>query len=94
MIRIFSVGLMLALAVGMNTNIANAQFSDNFDSYANGQVLDGVGGWQGWWMNAAVAGRASNAFSNSSPNSIIIKNNNDDLIPFKFSTTTHCKYYE
>ena len=78
MIRIFSVGLMLALAVGMNTNIANAQFSDNFDSYANGQLLDGVGGWQGWWMNAAVAGRASNAFSNSSPNSIIIKNNNDD----------------
>ncbi len=65
MIRIFFVGLMLALALGMNTNIANAQFSDNFDSYANNQLLDGVGGWQGWFMNAAVAGHASNAFSNS-----------------------------
>ena len=77
MIRIFSIGLMLALAVGMTTNTANAQLTDDFDSYANNQLLNGVNGWKGWDNSPAVAGRASNTVSNSAPNSILVLNNND-----------------
>jgi len=59
----------------MLTSSANAQFFDNFDSYANGQVLDNPGtenGWQGWDNVPAAAGTATNAQSQSAPNSIAI----------------------
>lgn len=45
--------------------------SDDFDSYANGQVLD-VNGWGGWDDDAGSRGVVSNAQSNSAPNSISI----------------------
>ena len=59
-------GALLALTVP-----ATAQaFQDNFDAYANGTVLNGVGGWKGWDNNAAVAGVVTNARRISLPNSM------------------------
>ena len=51
---------------------ALAQWSDNFDSYPTGTLLNGVGGWGGWDGSAAAAGTASNAQALSAPNSIAI----------------------
>ena len=52
--------------------VASAQWSDNFDSYANGTVMDNVGGWAGWDNTPSAAGVISNAVSVSSPNSMSI----------------------
>lgn len=51
---------------------ALAQWSDNFDSYATGTLLNGVGGWGGWDGSAAAAGTASADQALSAPNSIAI----------------------
>ncbi len=53
---------LLVLASG-----ASAQWSDNFDSYTDGQLLDGVGGWAGWDDIGIDAPYASSAQSRSSP---------------------------
>jgi hypothetical protein len=63
---------------------AVAQWSDNFDSYPNGTVLDNVGGWFGWDNTPACAGTVSNAQSLSTPHSISVSNTlgNDAVHPF------------
>jgi hypothetical protein len=58
-------------------NAAHAQLSDNFDSYANGTVLNNINGWQGWDNVLAACGEVSNAQSNSAPNSVAIDANSD-----------------
>jgi hypothetical protein len=62
---IFLAGALLALNAP-----ATAQWSDNFDTYTNGALLDNVGGWFGWDGVPAAAGIADNAFANSAPNSM------------------------
>lgn len=52
--------------------VASAQWSDNFDSYADGTVMSGVGGWSGWDNTPAAAGIIDNVVSVSSPNSMSI----------------------
>ena len=47
-------------------------FSDDFDSYTNGQNLHGVGGWLGWDGDAGSTGFVTNAQSDSAPHSLAI----------------------
>lgn len=47
-------------------------WSDNFESYSNGDNLHGVSGWLGWDGDANSTGFVTNAFSNSAPNSLAI----------------------
>jgi uncharacterized repeat protein (TIGR01451 family) len=47
-------------------------WSDNFDSYATGQDLQGVGGWKGWFNDPAASASTSNAQARSAPNSVDI----------------------
>lgn len=63
---------------------ALAQWADDFDSYADGTVLDGVGGWYGWDNAPASAGTVSSAQSMSDPHSISVSNTlgNDAVHPF------------
>jgi hypothetical protein len=57
---------------------ANAQvWSDNFDSYANGTQLHGVGGWTGWDNLLAAGATVSNAQSSSAPHSVDIHGASD-----------------
>jgi hypothetical protein len=64
---------MLASALLALTVPAAAQWpGDNFDSYANGTLLQNVGGWKGWDNVAAAAGTVDNSQSRSAPNSIRI----------------------
>ena len=54
-----------------------AQWSENFDSYASGSQVAGQGGWQGWDDAAAAGALVSSAQSLSSPNSIAIAGGSD-----------------
>ncbi len=60
----------LVLLVG---TVASASFFDNFDSYLNGQALDGTpddGGWKGWDNTPAAGGTVTNLLSLSPENSV------------------------
>jgi hypothetical protein len=57
---------------------ASAQWSDNFDSYSDGQLLDGVGGWAGWDGIGIDAPYASSAQSRSAPLSGAVGNGYSD----------------
>jgi len=55
-------------------------WSDNFDSYTNGQLLDGTGddgGWVGWANNPAAYGTVTADESHSSPYSVAIAGASD-----------------
>ncbi len=48
----------------------DANFSDNFDSYANGSILTGQGMWKSWFLSPGVDATVTNSGSNSAPNSM------------------------
>ena len=52
-------------------------WSENFDSYTDGQDLHGVGGWKGWDNDPTWTAFVSNAQSQSPENSVDIKGNAD-----------------
>ena len=45
---------------------------DNFDGYAAGQDLQGVGGWKGWFNDPAASASTTDAQALSAPNSVDI----------------------
>ncbi|MCL4870870.1 MAG: hypothetical protein KJ063_18075 [Anaerolineae bacterium] len=47
-------------------------WSENFDSYANGTSMHGVGGWAGWDNSPAYTGLVTNAQARSGPHSVAI----------------------
>ena len=75
--------LFTATAVaGWLSCTTQAQWNDNFDSYADGQWLDGGaddGGWKGWFNDPAAGAQVTSAFAHSSPFSVDI-NGAADLI--------------
>ena len=85
----FTFSLMLACILCLSANVADAQFSDNFDSYSDGQVLNGVNGWGGWGGDLPSAATVSNAQSNSAPNSLRIENF-DDAVNALGAPTSGC----
>jgi hypothetical protein len=73
-----SVRLLATLAaIAALPALAQAQWSDNFDSYANGTPLHGVGGWAGWDNNPGATGYVTNAQSHSAPHSVEIRPTTD-----------------
>ncbi|HWN83381.1 MAG TPA: hypothetical protein VNM87_14890 [Candidatus Udaeobacter sp.] len=72
-----SLPLFALLAVMALPSLALAQWSDNFDGYANGTSLHGVGGWAGWDNNPAATGFVTNAQSHSAPHSVDIRPTTD-----------------
>jgi hypothetical protein len=81
---------LVFLAVAATVAVsANAQWSANFDSYANGMQLHGVDNWQGWWNTPANGALVSNAQSSSGPNSVEVLGPNVDLVqPFNGMATS------
>ena len=68
--KLLIIAMLFAFAV-----TADAQWFDNFDSYANGQILDGTrddGGWKGWDNDSLWAAPVTNAESLSAPHSVQI----------------------
>ena len=65
---------------------ANADWADDFDSYALGSGLHGQGGWEGWEGNPAWDAFVTAAFSQSSPHAVDI-NPSSDIVQ-QFAETT------
>jgi len=85
--RTMMLGGALAL-VGLATASALAQdWSDNFESYQNGQVLYHVGGWNGWDDVENVAGSCTNAQSHSGNKSILVEISDDAIYTFSGYTS-------
>jgi hypothetical protein len=65
-------------------------WSDNFDTYTNGQFLDGGsddGGWKGWDNVATAGASVTNSQSYSSPNSVDINGPTDLVHEYQGYTT-------
>ena len=69
-----SVLTCAAAVLGMSV-VANAQWSDNFDSYPSNVSINGLGGWQGWGNVPANSPNTSTAQALSAPNSILVTGN-------------------
>jgi hypothetical protein len=62
--------LFLGASATLCVSAASRTWSDNFDSYTNGQLLDGTpddGGWKGWGNDPAAAGMVTDAQARSAP---------------------------
>jgi uncharacterized repeat protein (TIGR01451 family) len=68
---VLSLTLLLAV-VPFVVMAGGGPWSDNFDSYATGMDLHGVGGWTGWNNTPAASALTSNAQARSAPNSVDI----------------------
>lgn len=72
--------LVLAIALAISGGIALANtsiWSENWDSYATGQDMHGVGGWKGWDNDSTCTAFTSDLQFLSSPNSIDIVRESD-----------------
>lgn len=82
----FSLCAMLAAGIVIFHGTASAQWADDFESYTDGQVLDGLGGddggWGGWDMNPAFAATVSSLQARSGTQSILIGPTTDAVRPF------------
>jgi len=74
--------VMLLGSLMLFQSIASAQWADDFESYSDGQLLDGVGGWGGWDGVSAASGTASSAQARSGSLSIEIGPTTDAVHPF------------
>jgi len=86
---------LLFLFLGASATIgvsANKAWSDNFDTYALGQPLDGLGGndggWVGWADNPGAAGIISNNQSRSNPYSLEVRGPTDQVHWFNTTSGT------
>lgn len=81
--KIGVLGLFFVFLGASATLGANARFwIENFDSYTNGQFLDGGaddGGWKGWDNNPSAGAYVTNTQSHTGPNSVDI-NGTADLV--------------
>lgn len=81
---------VLSMALAMATMVFGAAGSgpwqDNFDSYATGTNLHGVGGWKGWFNDPTFTAFTINAQARSAPNSIDIVSNSDVIHEFSESS--------
>ena len=81
--RVLSIVSILATATLVSlAGPASGQWSDNFDSYAAGSLLEGQGGWTHWNNAAAGGGQISNSFAASAPNSTAIAAGSDSVQEF------------
>lgn len=82
--------IFLAVVLMLPMAVTAQPWSDNFESYTDGDNLHGVGGWLGWDGDANSTGFVSIAQSSSAPNSLAIDgtgpgSNVSDLVQ-EFST--------
>ncbi len=83
--------LVILGTVALAAGAASAQFSDNFDSYANGSVMAGQGGWE-VWCTGGESGVISNTFAHSAPHSLRIDTNDDTVHRFTGATSGQWVY--
>ncbi len=62
-------------------------WSENFDSYADGSSMHGQGGWKGWDNDPVGTAYVSSAYSQSTPQSVDIKDSSDLVHEYSGYTT-------
>jgi hypothetical protein len=67
--------------------VAQAQWSDGFESYAVGSSLHGQGGWIGWLNDPAATAYVSNLYAHGGSNSVAITGLSDLVHRYSGSTT-------
>lgn len=77
-VAFLTLALVVALALPMLV-LAQAGWSEDFDSYPTGQDLHGVGGWKGWGNDPTFTALTSDVQAHSAPNSVDI-NGLSDLV--------------
>lgn len=74
--------LLVLCTLAVTALPAMADWSDNFDSYPNGQQMHGVGGWTGWLGDPTAGAIITNRYSHTAPNSVTIATTSDLVQPF------------
>jgi hypothetical protein len=96
--QIFLLGLVtLLLTVVMLRSSARAAgfWADNFDSYATGANLHGMGGWKGWMNDPTATAFTTDFQARTAPNSVNIIGNTD--LVREYSVTgglNHYRFYQ
>jgi subtilisin-like proprotein convertase family protein len=65
-----------------------ASWHEDFDTYATGQDLHGVGGWKGWDNTPGASASTSAAQAASAPNSVAILGGSDLVHEFNYTSGT------
>ncbi len=73
---------MLAAMLGFGSAVYGQNWSENFESYADGQVLYNVNGWSGWDNVQQVAGSCTTQQAHGGNKSILIEPNDDAIRTF------------
>lgn len=82
------LALAFALLTAPLTSMADMiEWSDGFESYASGQILDNVGGWRGWDNDRDYAGVVSDDYARSGSNSLLVANLTSAIHPFSGITS-------
>ena len=79
-LRIAAVALVM---VGVSSITWAQDFTENFDSYAAGTALHGVGGWKGWDNAPGAGAPVSNKYAFSGKNSVEITGATDLVHEYK-----------
>ncbi|MCL4199210.1 MAG: hypothetical protein KJZ69_17100 [Phycisphaerales bacterium] len=74
---------MLVTMLGLGSAAWGQNWSENFESYANGQVLYNVNGWSGWNNVQGVAGSCTTQQAHGGSKSILIQPNDDAIRTFE-----------
>jgi phage baseplate assembly protein gpV len=89
--KILVIGaFFLFLGAGATLGISARAWAENFDSYTNGQFLDGGtddGGWKGWDNTPTAGAYVTNSQSYSSPNSVDVNGATDLVHEYEGYTT-------
>jgi phage baseplate assembly protein gpV len=89
--KILVIGILfLFLGASATIGSANLVWSDNFDSYANDQFLDGGGddgGWEGWADTPSAGAYVRDDYSFSAPQSVEIAGASDLVHEYSGYTT-------
>ncbi len=89
--KILVIGtFFLFLGAGATLGVSARAWAENFDSYTNGQFLDGGtddGGWKGWDNTPSAGAYVTNSQSYSSPNSVDVNGATDLVHEYEGYTT-------
>lgn len=84
--------LGLAMAVVLCPVTAQADWTENFDSYALGSSMHGQGGWEGWLGDANATAYVSDVQALSTPHSVAIAGASDLVHPYDGYTSGQWVY--
>lgn len=85
--RNLRVVVMFLSILGLSSIVSAELFTENFDSYATGEII-GQGGWKGWDNSAGAGAPVSNAVAVSGVNSVEIIGSSDLVHQFDFTGGT------